>query len=138
MLQIEPLLKKPDDLEEALLPASLAELQKVDMDLAFRIITPDGWIVRNNDQLIFVLGFVKTGSIIGANTEVWLLVCRGAEELDIAAWRVLRRHFQQAVRDRGRVTARVSTDFQLGKHFARFFGFRYTHTSDQYDFYGAT
>ena len=63
---------------------------------------------------------------------------QGAEELDISAWRVLRRHFQQAVRDRGRVSARVRTDFQLGKHFARFFGFRYTHTSDQYDFYGAT
>lgn len=137
MLMIEPLGEFPDDLAAQVTPYGRKTLELMDLRLVMRAIGQHGWSAWYNDELAFILGFVRTGSLLGANVELWFLAGKALGRLSANHWRGLRREFREAIGVYGSLTARVEEGFVEGHRFAKFFNMKPTHTCDGFVYYGA-
>lgn len=135
MLTLKALGETPPNLSELLMPDSFAVLQKLAVLDPLAYIRPQGLEAWKNDKLVFLIGLVRTGSLLGLHNELWMLGGKGLMDLTPKEWRVLRERFYEELKDRGPMTARVPLTFSRGQRFAKFFGLSPTYRDIDFQYY---
>jgi len=135
MLTLKALGETPSNLPDLLLPESAEVLARFSIPDPLSYIRDGGIAAWAGDKLLFIIGLVKTGSLLGLNNELWMLGGKGLKDLSRREWKFLRAVFRAELKNRGPMTARVPFEHKQGHSFAKLFGLSPTYRSGGFQYY---